>query len=707
MPELMKRIRKSVFTPVLFLLPLFFLNAAKAAPGDLDTTFDFDGKVLTSVSGSSDRAKDVAIQPDGKIVVVGFNGNSNGDVSVVRYNTDGSLDVNFGSGGKVLTEMASAQEAYGVAIQADGKIVVVGRAAGTAPFGSVGLHRYNTDGTLDTSFGGGDGMVVTDVGISSRAYDVVIQPDGKIVIVGDANPATTARFLVARYNPDGTPDNGFSGDGILMIGSTALDYRAYAVALQSDGKIIVGGNDPFQGLWIRINSNGTFDGSNSFLTTPVFVRDIAIQADGKIVFGGTSGGPNEPFYNNMAVARHNPDKSLDKSFGYNGLIMINFGAESVGNALAIQADSRIVIGGYVSSNGKDFALARLNTNGFLDVGFGTSGRVITDFGVNDAQIDGLILQSDGKIVAAGEAFDGNNYYFAAARYLGGDSAALANRTPFDFDGDGRADKAVFRNGSWYILASFDNSFRAVNFGQAGDLITPADFDRDGRTDIAVFRPANGTWYGLRSSDGGFFAMQFGSQGDIPRPGDFDGDGKADFTVFRPSNGTWYILKSSIPANSTSERIQITHFGANGDLPQIVDFDGDGKSDITVFRPSNGTWYWLQSTDNGFRAIQFGTSEDLPNVGDFDGDGKSDLGVFRPSNGIWYLLQSAQGFRGVQFGITDDKPVAADYDGDGKFDIAVWRPSAGDWYQLLSSNSSFAAFHFGASGDLPAPAAYVP
>jgi hypothetical protein len=181
--------------------------------------------------------------------------------------------------------------------------------------------------------------------------------------------------------------------------------------------------------------------------------------------------------------------------------------------------------------------------------------------------------------------------------------------------------------------------------------------------------------------------------------DFDGDGKTDIGIFRPSVGEWWINGSST-SQTTAAR-----FGVSSDKVASGDFTGDGKTDIAFFRPSNGYWFILRSEDSSFFSFPFGTAGDIPVPADYDGDGKTDAAVFRPASATWFILQSGGGTAIGQFGQTGDVPVTADYDGDGKSDIAIFRPAVGEWW-INRSGGGTTAFQFGASTDKPVQGDYT-
>ena len=261
--------------------------------------------------------------------------------------------------------------------------------------------------------------------------------------------------------------------------------------------------------------------------------------------------------------------------------------------------------------------------------------------------------------------------------------------PVDFDGDGRSDIAVYRDGAWFILRSSDIGVRVMGWGGLSqDIPVPADYDGDGEVDIAVYR--DGTWFIIRSSDGGVTGTNWGLSQDIPVPADYDGDGKTDIAVYR--SGTWFIARSS------DGGVTVAHWGLSQDIPVPADYDGDGKTDIAVYR--SGIWFILRSSDSGLTGRNWGgLSQDIPVPADYDGDGKTDIAVYR--NGVWFILRSSDGGQTTVGwgGLAQDIPVPADYDGDGRTDIAVYRD--GIWYVLRSSDGVQTAVSWGgAPQDIP-------
>jgi hypothetical protein len=184
-----------------------------------------------------------------------------------------------------------------------------------------------------------------------------------------------------------------------------------------------------------------------------------------------------------------------------------------------------------------------------------------------------------------------------------------------------------------------------------------------------------------------------TQSKTPTYFDFDGDGKSDISVFRPLSGDWYL------SNSGNKSFSSVKFGQSGDKTVAADYDGDRKTDVGVYR--NGVWYLIKSSNNTFKVVNFGASGDIPVPSDFDGDGKADIAVFRPQSGEWHrLLSASNSFSSVSFGANGDVPLAADYDGDGKADVNIFRPSNGFWYRVNSGNGAFSSTQFGQNGDQP-------
>lgn len=647
----------------------------------------------------------IMLQENGKIVVV------HGTTFIERLLPSGVRDTTFNpyQYGFVFSAFAAQS----------GERLIVGENLagfnGTTPVN--GFLRLNSDGSRDTSFNqGGIGFQNVAPG---AVRGIAVQPDNKIIIAGRFDVINNVgRYRIARLNVDGSLDNSFQ---ISTTGTNSFIQigEIYNVALQPDGKIIVSGvfdyrfNGATKSSLVRLNADGSIDPTfnifgvipNSAGATDSGSNKVVVRADGRIWVGTT----RQTITQSTVPLRLNSDGSRDDSF--NSVFRAEANYISIFD-FAVQPDGKIVIGGkyHVSGQGINRSfVARLNADGSADSSFQTLEE-------NVKTVRSLALLPNGKFLV-GQTI---NPIFPAT-YEPGEVVRL--------NADGSPD-ATFNSGAganarinvllplstgkilvggrftqfnnqprqYLALLNADGSLSQtlINVNQEVLSLT---LDNQGRVLIGgAFTTINAG--GANVTRTYIARITDSPQSSNVRPRfDFDGDRRSDLAVFNPSNGVWTIRKSGNNQTIT------TQFGRTGDITAPADFDGDGTSDIAVYRPSEGIWYLLRSTA-GFAAVRWGAPEDKPVPADYDGDGKADVAVWRPSNGMWFVLQSSNNeIRAVHFGQAGDVILRdADFDGDRKADIAVWRPSNGVWYWLASNkNNQFMTMQFGQTGDIIAPA----
>jgi uncharacterized delta-60 repeat protein len=397
-----------------------------AAAGELDPSFGANGIVITTLSAMEDRAQAGVLQPDGKLVAGGglFTA-GDPDFALVRYLPDGTPDASFGTGALVVTPMAPPAEIFSMALQPDGKIV----AAGTDWTNATVVTRYETDGALDAAFGTG-GIVVSTIGPGTGVTrSVLLQPDGKIVVVGEARISGNQMFALARFEPDGSVDASFGTAGEVLTDLTSSSDYALDGLLQPDGKIVAAGQafGPGGGLKVlRYESDGTLDatfgiGGVTGLPFFSFAPAVDLQPDGKLVVAGQSndGGPSGY---DFLLARFDANGLLDAGFGSAGIVITPVGTQDdYIFDVAVQPSGRIVAAGQIVTgfSTSSFGLVRYLPDGTLDAGFGGGGFVTTPFGfLNSANPDQILLQPDQRIVLVGAKTNIGPRDFTHARYFG-------------------------------------------------------------------------------------------------------------------------------------------------------------------------------------------------------------------------------------------------------------------------------------------------
>jgi uncharacterized delta-60 repeat protein len=411
------------------LMALAAATPAIGAPGDLDPTFGSSGKRLTAFSRSVELYS-VALQPDGKIVAAGTIGDEEtGDFALARYRPDGTLDRSFSRDGKVIVAFGpGSDQAHAVAVQPDGRIVAVGYVQSGSDY-DLALVRFLPNGRLDRTFDG-DGKVRTSVADYAIAHAVALQPDGKIVVGATVRDAPFS-FAAFRYRPNGSLDSGFgpAGNGRVVTSFGPGTSGVAAVILQPDRKIVlaggadVGGNRDF--ALARYFPNGALDvgfGSGGKVTTPIgaatfeYATSVALQADSKIVAAGeTQGGENS-----FALVRYTASGVPDPSFGTDGKVTTSLapGYDTAGG-VAVQPNGMILAAGYTVLAPGRFGIVRYTTAGTLDPSFGTGGIVTPTLGPGSSTAKAIDVRPDGRILVGGYASGTTGFSsFALAQILG-------------------------------------------------------------------------------------------------------------------------------------------------------------------------------------------------------------------------------------------------------------------------------------------------
>jgi uncharacterized delta-60 repeat protein len=463
---------------------------------------------------------------------------------------------------------------------------------------------------------------------------------------------------------------------------------------------------------------------------------MAIQADGKILIGGYF--ENVGGQSRVSIARLNTDGSVDTGFNpaIGGIPLHEI------YEITLDRNGNILIGGkFDTVNGSPRQnIARLLTSGALDTTFagpsidGPVLKIIPDLnhaiyiGGRFLNIGGIPTPGVGELTDIGQVvgFPNTGANDVLSMTIRSDNKILLSGYFTTVNGQPRAQFAALRgqnasgseliaspgsivwqrsvNDTEVMRAQFERSVDGVNYTPLGEGT------RGASSEWTLNIPnANATGYVRVRGFAGDFSVQrsvfeqvlYVHQPPVSSvPFDFDGDGKSDIGIFRPGPGEWWINRSSTGMTFAAQ------FGVSTDKIVPADYTGDGKADIAFWRPSTGEWFILRSENSTFYSVPFGVSTDIPAPGDFDGDGKADTTVFRPSTATWYIQRSADNGTTISsFGTNGDVPVAADYDGDGRADIAIFRPSNGQWW-LLRSSAGIIAASFGDASDKLVPGDYT-
>lgn len=735
------------------------------AAGAMDANFGDGGLVTADFTGpgSDDIARQVAVvQADQKLVVIGssYQGQTSQDFAVARYNSDGSLDASFGIDGRVRTDFSavggglSTDYPTSVALQTDGKIVVAGISNRGGSLGNdVVLARYNSDGSLDASFGDG-GKVRTDLGSDSdQANGLAIAPDGRIVVAGATRRSTTV-FALVRYNPDGSLDDGGAGDATPgdafgVGGKVTSNFQsrgdvAYSVGIQSNGRIVAAGYAPIMrdgrvrvefamAGYLHDGGIDTSFGDSGKVTTHIGgmfdwaeAYEMAIQPDDKVVLAGRG-------RQGLVLARYSASGSLDDGFGDGGKVMASLNVSAGGgNGLALLPNGSLVVGGTTS-------FARFTASGKYDTALDGDGIVATGLNGYNSWLSGVAAQADGRIVVAatgGSSIPAPSSHrdFLLLRYnVDGslDDGGAADSTPGDeFGVDGQVTTDIgwpLGNGASQTIVQPDGKL-VVAGGASGDFMV-SRYNGDGSLDDGG---AGDTSPGDSFGVGGKLIIDFGSQNDQNPSIALQPDGKIVLTGISWRPGTnWDIALARIESDGVldasfgSGGLLMTDLGSD-EFAVDLDLQPDGKILVTGTSRVNGDDDFLlvrYNADGGLDAsfdsdgwltLDFGDSYDGAEAVAVQPDGKivlagwtypADLGDFAlarfNSDGSLDDGGALDATPGDLFGVAGKTTIDLGGADDGAYDVAI-RPdgkivAAG--YSYSNGLSDFALVQLNADGGL--------
>lgn len=685
----------------------------------------------------------MAAQPDGKMVTAGWWATAGNDFVVLRYNADGTLDQEFapaGLGTVVDFNNSSNDQAYAVGIQSDGKIVLAGSSDG-----NFALARFTSTGVLDTTFGIGGKVITDNEGRMDHGRALVIQPDGKIVLAGYSTDSIEQdEFVVLRYFPNGVLDSAF---GTIGITTTPIDNltndQAHAVALQPNGSIILAGQSANNFALTRYTSTGLLDttfSGDGILTTTIpngidsLINSIALQDDGKIVVGGhtymfdsstvncqLSAGVNCQYYD-YALARYSSSGTLDNTFNSSGLVTTNVnvrGNHDFARSIAIQANGKIVAAGTSEISAHDFpggvetyteafdiSLVRYNTDGSLDTDFGTNGKVISSHApFNDIRFEAIEAIA---LTERGDIFGTVNYrapFFGLVHY-GGDFIPVPQTVAGDQNGDSKSD-ILWRNfntgQNWLYQmdgAAITASAPVATVNLNWEMVGRGDYNGDLKTDIL--------WRNIATGENFIYLMDGTSimtarrvnivpnlQWKVVGSGDFNHDNKSDILWRNISTGQVYLYL--MDGTTIMSQGGIATVSLIWKIVGNSDHTGDNKADILWHNSVTGEVYLYEM--DGTAIVSNRLVNIVPDLnwaivgsGDHDGDDHADILWRNGATGqnFLYLMNGhiVAAARNINTVADANWKVAAtgDYNGDGKADI-LWRNeiSGRNWLYQMSGN----------------------